>query len=141
MGCDIHAHFEVKIADKWEHYTIPAIERNYALFEKMAGVRGEVVNAIVSPRGLPRDMSVVTAFDAERMGRDGHTHSWLYAYEIMILAEWGAKNLGPGRLGCWDMEFDWRCYFFGNSFAGFYQYPNGAPKGIQDLRLVFWFDN
>ena len=49
MGCDIHAHFEIKVDGEWLHYSQANINRNYRLFEKMAGVRGENKNAISLP--------------------------------------------------------------------------------------------
>lgn len=143
MGCDIHAHFEIKVAGKWEHYTIPDIGRNYPLFERMAGVRGDNKNAMAAPRGLPDDISIVTALDANRWEGDGHSHSWLSALEIAQLEEWGIANLKLRHdyLRQWDMEMEWHCYFFSNSFAGFTRYPSDNIEGIEDLRIVFWFDN
>ena len=88
MGCDIHCHAEVKINGKWEHYSTPQFERNYRIFEKMAGVRGDEENAISAPKGLPEDCSVVTMLDSRRWGADGHSHSWLSADEIRQLSEW-----------------------------------------------------
>lgn len=144
MGCDIHAHFEIKIAGRWEHYTTPDIGRNYKLFERMAGVRGDPREAIASPRGLPSELSAVTKLDVERWFGDAHSCSWLSAAEIAGLSEWGRTNLSsrqPDSLGRWDMEWDWHCYLFGNSFAGFTKYRDEIPPEIEDLRLVFWFDN
>ena len=140
MGCDIHMHVEVKINDKWEHYDQPRIPRNYKLFERMAGVRGEVENAICPPRGLPTDISAMTKFCSDFWDSDGHSHSWLNAQEISELTEWGEENL-EGRFGKWDMEFSWHSYLFGNSYAGFVEYPEERPKGLEDVRFVFWFDN
>lgn len=145
MGCDIHAHFEIKVNGKWEHYTIPKIDRYYRLFGKMAGVRNGDERPIAPLRGLPKDMSIVTALDAERWNGDGHSHSWLSAEEIAELSDWGERSLQVDTQrsyrSVWDMEFDWGCYFFGNSFAGFHKYPDERPEGVEDLRLVFWFDN
>jgi len=42
MSCSIHLHIEVKVDGTWEHYGEPSINSNYQLFEKLAGVRGEV---------------------------------------------------------------------------------------------------
>lgn len=144
MGCDIHLCAEVKINGEWHLYDQPRIDRNYLLFERMAGVRGEKANAIAVPRGLPADMSKMTDFLADSWGSDGHSHSWLTAQEIAELADWGKKNLGPGRrsgFSAWDMEWDWGSYLLGNSYSGFVRYPNDRPKGIEDVRFVFWFDN
>lgn len=142
MGCDIHLHIEVKINGKWEHYHNPQVPRLYSLFEKMAGVRGSVKNAIVAPRGIPQDVSVITKFDYERMGSDGHSHSYLNAAEIDELDRWAKEKLHPlKQFPQWDMEWEWQCYFFENTFSGFNRYPKNREKGIEDLRFVFWFDN
>ena len=39
MGCDIHAHLEIKIDGKWLYYSPVNINRNYNVFAKTAGVR------------------------------------------------------------------------------------------------------
>lgn len=73
MGCDIHAHIEVMINERWHHYSVPRIKRRYALFEKIAGVRGDVCNAIVPPRGIPHDLSTITEICYDREQPDSHT--------------------------------------------------------------------
>ena len=88
MGCDCTAHFEVKIDNKWEHYSVPNIHRNYLLFEKMAGVRGSVENALAPPKGLPDDISNITRIDSEQWGIDGHHHSWLSGEEFNKLHQY-----------------------------------------------------
>jgi len=130
MGCDIHAHFEVKIDGEWLHYSQPRIERSYALFEKMAGVRGDVENAISPPKGLPSDLNKTTAFCAKREDDDSHSHSWLSSHEVVKLKEM------IGRLDSDDFG-----YCFGNSWEDFWEYRDDYPIEVEDFRLVFWFDN
>lgn len=67
MGCDIHLHTEVKIGGAWHHYSAPCVPRSYALFGKMAGVRGGAA-PIALPKGLPCFPSYITALDAARWG-------------------------------------------------------------------------
>lgn len=137
MGCDIHAHVEVKIRGKWEHYNHPQINRNYALFYRMAGVRGGHLEPISEPRGLPEDVSVTTRFDSDHWGEDGHTHSWLSAQEAgMVQHEFANKQPGsPPTFG----------YLFGNYIESHLSSPNDAKRlidaGFEDARVVFWFDN
>jgi len=136
MGCDIHLHIELKINGKWEHFASPRIDRDYNLFEKMAGVRGLEQNAIVSPRGLPNDISTVTKIDVDRWGSDGHSHSWFGVDEIEELSGW--KKVGDPL----DLEYKiLRTWLFGNSFSGFKKYRAEYPKEINDIRFVFWFDS
>ena len=134
MGCDIHAFFEVKLKSKWHCYTQPNIARDYRLFGKMAGVRGDGRAAIAPGRGLPADISAVVQFEANHWEGDGHSHSWLTSPEIAELSEWLTHEGG-------DMETDWGCYLVGNSFEDFEKYPAERPPGLEGVRLVFWFDN
>lgn len=134
MGCDIHIHAEIKIGGRWEHYDKPNMSRNYRAFEKMAGVRGEQTNRMFPVRGMPWDASAVTRFECAHYGSDGHTHSWINAEEIALLADWWKKELN-------DEWPEWNCYLFGNSYSGFFKYPQDRTEGVEDVRFVFWFDN
>jgi len=145
MGCDIHLHIELKVSGKWEHYAAPSVDRWYKLFGLLAGVRDNAIKPISPPKGLPKDISVLTKLEREDMGRDGHTDSWLNANEILILSEtlndWGEKD-NVGFLG-YDLEQKiLRTYLFRNSFAGHVKYEDcSLPDGVEDVRFVFWFDN
>jgi hypothetical protein len=146
MGCDIHLHIEVKLNGKWEHYAAPSVNRYYVMFERMAGVRGDITNAISIPKGLPEDVTTITRYDADRMGSDGHSHSWLGVDELMKLEDWLKTELRlyNGIYSHPDLEHEiLHCYFFGNSFTGIKRYPTdyrGMPE-IENVRFVFWFDN
>lgn len=147
MGCDIHLHIEVKLEGRWEHYGAPSMERNYPLFELLAGVRGDVRNAISPPKGLPSDMTNVTKFDCnERWGLDGHSHSWVSAKEISEIEKMAQARsihvpVGKEWGGRWEWETATNSYLFGNGYAGFVDYPSDNIPGLEDLRFVFWFDN
>lgn len=147
MGCDIHAHVEVKVDGKWHHYNAPRIERNYKLFSKMAGVRAydDTVKPIAPQRGLPSRLSFTTRYDAKHYGSDGHSHSWLKSEEVAELCDWmeaEEKKLNPKHFYYAEKELG---YVFGNGWD-FKKYQKdgvleGMPKGFEDARLVFWFDN
>jgi hypothetical protein len=137
MGCDIHGHIEIKLNGNWEHYSVLCIDRNYKLFEKMAGVRGLVKRAISPPKGLPNDITPITKYDFEMWGEDAHTPSWLGAKEIERLIDWGEENYLSSKR---DFEYETFGYLFGNSFM-ILKYPRDTPKGLTDVRFVFWFDN
>jgi len=133
MGCDAHVCAEVKIGGAWVSYAVNiSMPRSYALFERMAGVRGGVSNAIAAPRGIPNDTAWMTQFACEHFGEDGHSHSWLSHAEIQEFYKWAEVN------AAW-FDFDRDCtYFFGNSWGD----PRKCwPSGIEDVRWVFWFDN
>jgi hypothetical protein len=110
----------------------------------MAGVRnsGDIL-PVHKPKGLPNDISEVTEFDADKWDVDGHSHSWLSAVELTILDDrWYVMHKDKDR---WkenlDLEAHYFGYLFGNSWGGFAKYPNDNPKGLEDVRFVFWFDN
>jgi hypothetical protein len=130
MGCNIHAHIEVKISGQWHHYSCPPIQRNYRLFARICGVRGDVANAISPPRGIPNDMSVVTiaCFDYEKL--DSHSATWLTKNELCDLIQWEEAH---------DPMFHHKevGYLTGNSF----HLSGGNPPEITDVRFICWFDN
>lgn len=88
MGCNSHLSIEVRARythspDRWDVWALDLPEsRNYYVYEAMAGVRGEDSNAIVLPRGIPKDCSSVIEHWVKRAGEDGHTHSWLSPHEF-----------------------------------------------------------
>jgi len=131
MGCDIHLHVEVKINGKWEHWTNPSVDRNYDLFAKMAGVRNNgSITPISEPKGLPKDLSVVTQFAYEYEKDDAHTESWLNRDEIKELAQWYENTYPRGiSLECSILH----SYCVGYSFKD--------KMYHEDARFVFWFDN
>lgn len=137
MGCDIHLHIEVKLVgdSTWEHYGMPRVPRSYALFAHMAGVRNEYLNVapIAAPRGLPSDVSRLTAFDFERWKGDAHSASWASSAELVDLRD--RMKLEDPR---WLEAEALGGYVFGNYPSDFASDPTA---GVDDLRFVFWFDN
>jgi len=129
MGCDIYMHTEVKIEGKWRHWGIPDIDRQYDLFEKLAGVRGSVYNAVVAPKGLPEDSTFETLFDYNICKEEYHSMSWLGAEEIKEVYKW------------------WAIVFPDKYIEGVFGYCMGngwddiRDTEVEDVRWVFWFDN
>ena len=140
MGCDIHLHIEVKYRGKWELYSSPRVKRNYWLFEKMAGVRGEEENAIVPPKGFPDDASPLVQLSYKQWGETAHTPSWLNQKEIGELQEALIQEYGDDLDH--DLEYDiLHCYAFGNSFASYGHDEDSRVEDVEEFRFVFWFDN
>jgi len=145
MGCDIHFHSEVKIKGKWHHHSECHIARNYPFFAKIAGVRNHYgIKPISKPRGLPEDATELTKLASERMGSEGHSHSWLGAEEISSLHKWVKSQSNPD----WFTEYSFMWlhfnlpYFLGNHLSGFADYPEDFEgTGVEDVRYVFFFDN
>lgn len=132
MGCDIHCFQEVKINGKWHCANQPRIDRNYELFEYMAGVRGDENNAAFPVRGLPDDLSEYVSIEADIWGDDAHAHSWITGDEVEQTHKWIRAQ---GWRNYWYSPFG---YLFGNGWA-----DGDAPRpvGYEEARLVFWFDN
>jgi hypothetical protein len=132
MGCDIHAHIEVKISGVWHHYSSPPITRNYRIFEKICGVRGEEINAIHAPRGFPEDASLVARVCYEYEKSECHSFTYLNRKEFCLLIEWAESNV--------DKFFQHKQlgYLTG---SGFYLHRGSNPKEIEDVRFICWFDN
>ena len=144
MSCDIHAHAEVKINGRWHHWNHPRINRDYALFGTMAGVRYPERQKY-PVRGLPRNATAITKFDYKHWGRDAHSVSWLKAKEVNELIKWYQDTYQK------SFEYEELGYIFGNVWD-FQTYPTketmdgcrpayeGMPEGLEDARLIFWFD-
>jgi len=147
MGCDIHAFLEIKIDDKWEHYAPLPLKRDYDFFGKLAGVRVKKYDPIAAGRGLPKGVSKTTDFHLIDMEGDDHSHSWISAQELYALKQWLKEResdypWGDYRDGKDRKEYhDFGLWLFENSISGFIEYPEDRPKGLQDIRMVFWFDN
>ena len=133
MGCDIHLSIEIEVNDEWLHLGHPDVNRWYALFEKMAGVRGDVRNAIVRPKGLPNNLSKVTQLYVNAENDDMHTPSWFNLQEIEILETW-LRTQDPNIWKCDLNHTVLHTYLFGNGFSN-------LDYGMTDVRFIFWFDN
>jgi hypothetical protein len=128
MGCDIHAHIEVKLKGQWEHYSVLEIGRDYELFGKIAGVKRDGP-PVVQPRGLPDDLTVVTRHHRGLYDSNGHHEGWLNASEMMTVYQWHMDKNG-------DVP-----PIFGYVFGNLYDQKNLDYNNVEDIRLVFWFDN
>lgn len=148
MGCDIHAHIEIKVNGEWHYYAPADLWRNYLTFAKMASVRNdssEPVEPIAQPRGLPEDSTFMTKMHNDRLGVDGHSHSRLSLDEIKQLVDWfdnelGYRPWGDRRKGDDLKQNEFGVWLFGNTFCNLKEYQDDYPEGLEDVRLVFWFD-
>ncbi len=165
MGCDIHPHFEVKIKGRWHHHSEPDVGRNYELFAKMADVRnyGKEISPICQPKGIPKGISAVTALSLEQWNGDAHSRSWFNAKEIKEIIDYhvkiccGIPEFIPDKQHAKYLELKtekdnktkqtslqirsaWG-WLFGNFWDSFGENQEEFPDKLQDIRLVFWFDN
>lgn len=142
MGCDIHLYIEIKIDGQWYTYNHPHINRYYDLFAIMAGVRNyKEVQPIVEPRGIPDDVSLVCGLDYKHWYEDAHSASYLTCEEMGILHEWYNKNAPDNTYPNHWKYYNTFGFLFGNSIEHLHKYPQDYPDFVQDVRVVFWFDN
>lgn len=124
MGADIHLHVERRDAAGVWRVLDPALFgspwRSYHVFNRLAGVRQEIVRArgdmsepIAEPRGLPADSPLFRELTEDDF--DSYSHSWLLVSECVDL---------PGRE---DMQ---------HLLAELDKLSQLKPTD----RLVFWFD-
>lgn len=107
MGCDIHMYVEKRVNGRWvklsgflssmydkdskyfsEERFLKSDEifscRNYSLFSLLAGVREYEDNEpIISPRGVPSDVSPEVEKEISEWGCNGHTHHWYTLNELL----------------------------------------------------------
>ena len=154
MGCDIHSFAERRNKDtnKWEvvkdcvtssdfrreYYkkekdSSPFGWRNYLTFGFLAGVRYRNIEPISEPKGLPDDLSKEVLDEYNSLRLDAHSASYLTLRELV--------------------EFDYDKSCTGDD------YPNETYRDVlndlffvhledlktlgdlDDVRVVFWFDN
>ena len=142
MSTSIHPHVEIKVNGKWEHWSAPSHpeQQDYDLFGKMAGVRRDrdEITPICEPRGLPADVTLVTRMDYDWQGGPEYVYSasWFNQAELEALDKWYREGDHP-EWGGLNRIFG---YLFGNGFSG--ACGSGSyPPEVEDVRLVFWFDN
>lgn len=160
MGCDIHVCVEAKRhvfgeprwvnIDDWKlnpyfggesepEYKLRACyrDRNYILFEALAGVRGATSEAIEQPRGMPSDASEATKAQCEFWGVDGHSHSY---FTLSELKQWRLDN--PHRVSPYNEDVHVLDHFISalvqKQADEFYR---ENPEFDDKTRAVFWFDN
>ncbi len=92
MGCDIHAHLEIKRIPfgsksnilEWVYIGQPKIHQWYDAFRAI-GVQYRGDGEILFPaKGLPIDVTKITKTESRLWDDDGHTFSNLTLQEIMI---------------------------------------------------------
>ena len=140
MGCDIHAHLEIKVNNEWLYYSPVPIDRNYKLFARMGDCgRCQDIRPIATTRGTPKDVSKTLQLHIDDWELDGHGWSWLKFGELWHIAIEFKNEWHDG----WCVGFlgDNHVWLFENAVEGWQKYKEDYPSFIQDIRLIFWFDN
>ncbi len=102
--------------------------RNYELFGRLSGVRGDGP----APNGLPPDISELAQMVVEQWGEDGHSHSHF------TLRECGVHFLNayaPKRMLS-DSRVQWLCSFFGLGY-----HRDHEEDLLDNVRLIIFYDN
>lgn len=149
MGCDIYCFTEKK--KKGEYVCLGKVfnSRNYSLFGFLANIRNySKVPPLDKPRGLPQDVSSEVLSEAEKIGSDGHSYSYLTLNELNKV-DYGktfedrrytkkvAENAWSGIETCEAGQGVIRTYseFLGDSFID--ELKKVTDSGAE--RIVFWF--
>ena len=153
-------HFEASDFDKSyykkEKVSQPFDWRHYAMFGVLAGVRNRDVVPIKEKRGLPEDISEDVKISRESYGEEGHSTSYLTARELYefdynknpfsgltkrkVLLEKVAKEttfLEENKIE------DYEYYDLIHPESMFFTHINELCQlgDLDDVRVVFWFDN
>lgn len=108
----------------------PYSGRNYNLFGVLSDVRNyENLRPIDFTRGLPDDVSEEICQISDEWDIDGHSHNYLYLYEIINSEYYHMSDEELNDIGLGT-------YFFRVVVDSLLDLGN--PR---DVRIVFWFDN
>ena len=158
MGCDIHVYTEFKKENKtwvnvdkiikniyfngeWlfedEYCIIPIYDyRNYELFEVLAGVRGNMDDAIHYPKGIPDDISKLTQDQYKHWSLIAHSQSYFTLYELKRNRYKVKKEV--------IKNYDDLITSLEQRLCEIYNYDSVKSIMIDKthmIRIVFWFDN
>jgi hypothetical protein len=155
MGCDIHIVVERKWEGRWvgvrtdqgfncggydgevNTWATPKVgRRDYAFFERLAGVRGNGPD----PLGIPGDASDLSLLRLSYWEGDGHSFSYLPLKEFA--ERWCAKDEAfIATRAAERLEGSDRAYARLLDRASMGAFDLYADMNIDDFRVVFWFDN
>ena len=158
MGCDIHLWIEGKdkkgnwfvanprYVDYGEPSQIREVEeydigRSYLLFSALANVRNEQdIPFIQSNRGLPNDISKDVDFDAEKWEGTAHSFGYVFARELEEYYYNNENSDTPSIKDAAEQIF----HLYNKLWHLSWQIIDSETwntLNIDDIRLVFWFDN
>ena len=134
MATDIWIHVEYKSRQtgKWTYAYEADGDRNYKLFDVLAGTRGDC-RPLYNPRGLPIDISDKAKKEYEDCGADAHTPSWLTTQELKECLNTAIKRT---KDICRDEMKKWL-----KPYYGIYEKMKEKETRGEPCRMIFWFDN
>lgn len=159
MGCDIHCYIEYKRPSdnrcRWRDFggrINPG--RNYNIFSKMAGARGELSDAVVAPRGFPNDAAYKSSDDYWLYISDSGNENTCTKEQAERYIAYGCKYKDTEKR--WVSHPDWHTHSWlsADEFERATNDDFDKPEYTAILaamlsfescgyesRLVFWFDN
>jgi len=133
MGCDIHPHMELKINGKWFYVGEVAHGRNYNLFGHLSGVRGDddkYFDTEYDGVYLPRDVSNDVSKEYEGWEGDAHTLTIVTFNGLIGFIEEREADLLDGLQKRHSSPHAWLKLM-----------RKLIKFGVEDTRLIIWYDN
>jgi hypothetical protein len=136
MGMDIYAFIEVKIAGQWCYLSDYGRARNGDMFGCLAGwgEDDEDTPILFGYKGIAPDLSVIgQAWVDAGLKYGGYDFSWLTFDEMLYAHQYALKK-------------DYKEFLVDAPLCGFpiiewKEHPRTYyPPGLEDVRLVFWFN-
>jgi len=150
MGCDIHHRVEyrepgghwqvagVQVGERFHQLGNLTINRDYRIFQFLAGVRGSGMThgqpPLAEPKGKPDDLTLESEHMFDEWASDGHSHSWLTLRELQ--SRNFSETLKTPDGGDFRM-----CEVLPFQFYFDFIYTMAELGKPDDVRLVFCFDN
>lgn len=154
MGTDIEMYAEKKVNGKWmfagrevvnkyyldghDQIMVPEqinLNRSYDLFAVLAHVRLTIANPISEPKGIPGDLSPEVKRMWDWDDGDAYPASWLNLDEILGY-DWECEE--DSRLGkLTHRELASQFYYEVIPYLRSLR----AEEGVEDVRVVFWFNS
>ena len=149
MGCDIHGIVEFKktYSHRWDGLMDlrPLLGRNYALFSILANVRNDRKKRLdhFPITDLPDDLSDETKEQMDYWKDDGHSYNCLHIDDLGMIKghEYYFQELkdvqeGDMIIPVWEyIQYEWKL------LMSFLRTLKEKGDGIEDIRIIFWFDN
>lgn len=157
MGCDIHCYIEYRhpTDDRWRDFggrIKPG--RNYKIFSRMAGVRGQLSDAVVAPRGFPNNAAYASCDDYWLYISESINENTCTKEQAKRYISYGCKYRDDKRR--WVSHPDWHTHswltskefeqaiksdFDAPEYTAILAAMRSFESGGYESRLVFWFDN
>jgi len=148
LGADLHSSMEVLFDGKWFFVGALPSRRNYQLFGKLSGVRGDDGPFFEESSELPEDVCQEIKDDYEAWGSDAHSLTVIDYKDLEAFCDYFQKpslnwcKLTAKERNSWSdkKQYDKHCaasyvvdwLFFARKLMS---------VGAGDVRVVIWYDN